>query len=523
MPKEKTLVRIIILGILLRLIFFVLFSGLSWDSPRYLEQASNLTAGQIGQGYSEFGRFGRFILPPAYPFFIAILSFITKSFLLSARLISFAASIFVIILTFLLGKMLFNERIGRYAAFLVAVYPQFWQDSSQVVIEPFFTFMLMLTLLVFYTAAAKKKAGYFLLAGLLGIAAVLTKPVALVIFLSIGIFCAALHKIKYSQLLSFILPIILFYGLYTLFITHSVKRDLYYYPKSVLAESLYLEGAFPDAFSLNGEATTLKFMDNDYTHQNMILHRPLTYLYLAVQSVTSGINYLFTGNIILVILFYFSFRYLVSPDYFSSWKKNAYSSGYVLIPIISSVVFYSFLLTHKNFMGRMADPVLPLFFIISAVGIRKVQQEFKMFDFKKNGLLMGSFASLLLLFVLSALAINIFYPMVRNIAIYGNGKFILRKEFIAESVKKVDRYKAGAVMTSLADGRSIAYLAGRRIVYFPEEKHFDRIYHYAGSNDVCCIILDKEMVAGFGNPGFRLMDIWKPFENSQYKLYFYTL
>lgn len=111
--------------------------------------------------------------------------------------------------------------------------------------------------------------------------------------------------------------------------------------------------------------------------------------------------------------------------------------------------------------------------------------------------------------------------MARNIVIYENGKIMLRDKFIRQSASKIEKYKTGTVMTSLADGRAIAYIANRRVIYYPASSDVSAIYHYAKENNACCIIVEE---GKFKNSDkIVLQDIWQPFEGSHYRLFIYTL
>lgn len=169
----KWLVAILLVGIIARIIKF--------DDPAFV--LDTVAFSRLGKNLVEYGRynFGEnynmgVFFPPGYPFFIGLLDLMVKDLFVSAKLISFIASVITILLAYLVGKELYNREAGLFAAFVYALYPVILIVSVDAYSDALFFCLLLLSIYLFMISL--RRDTYFMSA-LLGIslaAAYLTRP-----------------------------------------------------------------------------------------------------------------------------------------------------------------------------------------------------------------------------------------------------------------------------------------------------------------------------------------------------------
>jgi len=521
LPKflsDNIFIKILFIGFLFRIVIFNLSDGVSWDSSRYLEQSENILRGQIGQSRSEFGTLGRFILPPMYPLAIAIFAQVFGSVITSGKVLSLLSSLGVLACIYNLARNVYGEKEATIATLFVAIYPQSISDSAEIVIEPFITLLCTLALLFFWYGYKEKRGVFFLLSGIVMALASITKFVMFPVFLAMLITFVLLRYIKLHHFFINCIPLVILVILSITWLKTVSTTDLYNYPKSVLVETLYLEGIFPEALRLNENATSLRFMDNAYSHGSFLAERPTTYGFLVFKSITAGIRWLFSGTIYLLVITFFAFRYLISRKHLGNIHKFQPSTLFLLLPTIVVVIPASLVLTQANFMSRMIAPILPLWSIFASAGMIVFINDVKKIN-RANAIQSKIFLTILSIIVIPLFIMSDIYPHVHNFFIIEGTRFISRKQYVVEGAGKIKKYK-GNVMTSNSDGRKITYLAGKNIVYFPEHAEKSALLQYARVNRVCCILEDQKI-----SPDGELVlrDVFKPFEGSSFRLYFYEV
>jgi len=102
--------------------------------------------------------------------------------------IPLAASVLTIILTFFFGKMLFGIRAGVYSALLMATHPIDILVSNRLWTEGLLTFLMTLSMLVFFKSYHKKDYIGIALAGIACGLAILTKQTGGLLLLSVGLY-----------------------------------------------------------------------------------------------------------------------------------------------------------------------------------------------------------------------------------------------------------------------------------------------------------------------------------------------
>jgi len=143
-----------------------------WDANWYLQIAN--------RGYSFVpGRISSVSFFPLYPYLARWLGFVFGGLALGGLVLSNVASVVALFYLRRLGQLLFDERVGKLAGVLVLVFP------TSLFLSVFYTEGLFLALTVacmFYYFR-----GRFVLAGLLGFLAMLTRSTALALFLALAL------------------------------------------------------------------------------------------------------------------------------------------------------------------------------------------------------------------------------------------------------------------------------------------------------------------------------------------------
>lgn len=169
----KWLAGILLVGIVARIIKF--------DDPAFV--LDTVAFSRLGKNLIEYGRynFGEnynmgVFFPPGYPFFIGLLNLIVKDLFVSAKLISFIASVITIILAYLVGKELYNKEAGLFAAFVYALYPVILIVSVDAYSDALFFCLLLLSIYLFVMSLRRDTYFMSALLGMSLAAAYLTRP-----------------------------------------------------------------------------------------------------------------------------------------------------------------------------------------------------------------------------------------------------------------------------------------------------------------------------------------------------------
>jgi len=174
---NNKLFLIFVLALVIRLGFLIFFSPIpleSSDAPYYNEVALNIISGK-GITYRQ----ETFSIPPAYPLFLAGIFKIFGQSYDAVRIVQAILSALTCVLIYLTAKNLFNRKVGLIAGLIAVIYPSFILQSTAILTETLFTFLLVLTMFCLFRALDKGLAGWGLAAGIsLGLAT-LTRSVTL--------------------------------------------------------------------------------------------------------------------------------------------------------------------------------------------------------------------------------------------------------------------------------------------------------------------------------------------------------
>lgn len=247
--REKTLLMIILLGLAMRLIFFV---GPNMnDDIEYVSSAYQVSQGNFWPLYSKSIDSIRSMMILPISFFL----FLFGSSELTASLWPLLTSILTIILTFLIGKLLFNIKIGLIASFFQAIFPLDIVWSTQLVPSIPMTFFLMVSILIFLIADKMSDNRKFLISGIFIGMCYLASELFFISFFFLFSYFIIFHKMNRKYIKRYILVLIgfliiflveaLFFFLTTKDPFHRIKviheeeirvltnTDLFYYPRCI--------------------------------------------------------------------------------------------------------------------------------------------------------------------------------------------------------------------------------------------------------------------------------------------------
>ncbi|MFC2157217.1 glycosyltransferase family 39 protein [Acidobacteriota bacterium] len=183
---RRLLLFILILAFVLRIVWIFMFPdidvGLRGDGKYYDLKAQNILQ---GKGYSGNNNFA--FRPPGYALFLASIYSVFGHNLLAVKIIQAIISILTCLIIFAFSKILFNRTVALFSAALFAFYPLFIRYSAEFWTETLFIFLFFLSLFFLVKGSDKPSCSYEILSGIfLGLAA-LTREVALLYTIPIGI------------------------------------------------------------------------------------------------------------------------------------------------------------------------------------------------------------------------------------------------------------------------------------------------------------------------------------------------
>jgi 4-amino-4-deoxy-L-arabinose transferase-like glycosyltransferase len=151
------------------------WNQLTVDNYYHIHWALNIADGNI-LGDTTYFR------APFYVYCLAVLYTLLGSSIWIARLFGVAAGLGSIVLTYLLGKRMFSHKVGLSAAAVYSVFPTVIYFETELLLDPLFTFLLLLSAYLFMLWLDSGLKRFSFLSGLfLGLAAI-TRPTALVLF-----------------------------------------------------------------------------------------------------------------------------------------------------------------------------------------------------------------------------------------------------------------------------------------------------------------------------------------------------
>lgn len=168
---------IFVLALVVRLGFLIFFPPVpveDSDAAYYNEVALNIVSGK-GITYRQ----ETYSIAPAYPVFLAGIYKIFGQNYDAVRTVQAILSALTCVLIYLIAKNLFNKKVALIAGSIAVIYPSFILQSTAIMTETLFIFLLVLAMLCLVLCLEKSSAKWGLVAGISFGLATLTRPVAL--------------------------------------------------------------------------------------------------------------------------------------------------------------------------------------------------------------------------------------------------------------------------------------------------------------------------------------------------------
>jgi 4-amino-4-deoxy-L-arabinose transferase-like glycosyltransferase len=171
---RQRLFLIVLLGFSIRLYMALNAVTISGDGVIYM---------QLGREFSSGNYYGVFDsrVPPAYPFAVAIASYVVPDYELAGRLVSLCFGTLVIIMVYFLGKMVYDENIGLIASFFVSIHHYMIRYSGEVLTEGLYYSVFTVTVITGLLSLSRKSPALMFLAGFLSAVSYLVRPEGIVI------------------------------------------------------------------------------------------------------------------------------------------------------------------------------------------------------------------------------------------------------------------------------------------------------------------------------------------------------
>lgn len=199
--KYAFLIISVAVSILLSLFFYISFDHpIAGDASQYKTITENLLHHKAyslsdGPPYSPTT-----LREPAYPVFLASLLWVFKGNYTAIYIAQIIIFVLTVILVYYLSLKIFGEKTAGWAALITALCPTLANYPSYLLSETFFTFLLVLFMVIILKAVETNKAGWYVCAGfLLGIST-LTKSITALLFIPI-VFSGVLYAKNLSAFL----------------------------------------------------------------------------------------------------------------------------------------------------------------------------------------------------------------------------------------------------------------------------------------------------------------------------------
>ncbi|MDH4227975.1 MAG: glycosyltransferase family 39 protein [Deltaproteobacteria bacterium] len=169
MPAGRKFLAIFMFAVLFRLCMALIAVTVASDSVIYLYLAGNFSS--MG-----FGGLVDWLVPPGYPFTVAIALNVVDDPEFAGRLVAMFFSSLTVPLVYYLCRRLYDEKIALTAAFFVAVHYFVVRYSGEVLTEGLYGFLLAAFLIFAIKGVRDRSFLYMALAGLFSSFAYLTRP-----------------------------------------------------------------------------------------------------------------------------------------------------------------------------------------------------------------------------------------------------------------------------------------------------------------------------------------------------------
>jgi len=204
--KDKKLIVILALALLLRLVFFFIYQP--WNAE--VEKTLVLNGDAVQYHYlgiailKTFGFADNVFRTPVYPAFIALIYAVFGIHPYIVLLFQILLSVMSIYVVFKIGELSFNRKVGLVATFIMALDPHQITFASWLFSDTFFAFLFILTVYYFIKGMLCKDFKSILISAVILGINVLTKPViqffpiALILLCFIWIKLDLKTRLKYS-------------------------------------------------------------------------------------------------------------------------------------------------------------------------------------------------------------------------------------------------------------------------------------------------------------------------------------
>ena len=176
-PKSAFMV-ILLLSLTLRIAFVMTMDPEGFyfiDTSEYDQAATKLIKeGSFGEEYER---------PPVYPVFLAAVYLVSYQNFMLVRLVQCGLGALICVLIVAVGTRLYGSQTGFYAGLIAAIYPMFIFISGLLYPTTLITLWLLLVVFFLVRGTDDNPLANFSLAGLFMGLAILTKPVAIGLFI----------------------------------------------------------------------------------------------------------------------------------------------------------------------------------------------------------------------------------------------------------------------------------------------------------------------------------------------------
>jgi 4-amino-4-deoxy-L-arabinose transferase-like glycosyltransferase len=189
MLKNKVAILIFIVAAAVRIfyIFSISHAPLENDAKEYHTLGISLAE---GKGYVSVSGNPTAVRPPIYPIFLGAIYYFTGCSLLWVRLIQALVGAGICILVYFIALIIFNKTIANLSSGLCCVYPPLIVDTSQIMTETLFTFLLLLAI---WLIISRDHSLNLFLSGLVFGLSLLTRSF-IIFFFPLLLFWLVLHK-----------------------------------------------------------------------------------------------------------------------------------------------------------------------------------------------------------------------------------------------------------------------------------------------------------------------------------------
>lgn len=176
---KKEIINIIgltILAFVIRIFFLQFQQFITHDGAEYAVLGKNLIA---GNGYMSIQGQINLFFSPLYPLMIGIFSMLFNNLELSARLVSVVFGSLLIVPLYFFARRMYSQKVAIICSFIAALYWVLINYSTQTLTESTYTFLIVCSALVGYTALTKQTKVLYLLSGIILGLSYLTRPDAI--------------------------------------------------------------------------------------------------------------------------------------------------------------------------------------------------------------------------------------------------------------------------------------------------------------------------------------------------------